>query len=199
MQSSFQTLSRRFVGFNDACIFSLASIGCATGFPVLSSPDLARHCCWHRNFQLSPRVFSVSLKLLIRWINEVNTAQSSGVVKLRFLDSQLLFFFSLRFFWHLFPSLWPSFVRPWCRLFLRQSLRVMYAHLEVFLPIKWIVRTLSTNLLGLGLRRFSNNPQRDVQASHPRSWLLLWSMYRSGFGNDSFDTYSLTLGSTWWR
>ena len=76
MKSSFHTLSRRFVSFNDACVFSLGSIRIATSFLASSFPDLARHCCWHRNFQLSPRVLKVFFELLIRWINEVNTAQS---------------------------------------------------------------------------------------------------------------------------
>ena len=84
MQSSFQTLSQRFVGFNDACVLCLASIRSTTSFVVRSSPDLARHCCWHRNFQLSSRIFNSFFELRIRWISEVNTAQSSGVVKLRF-------------------------------------------------------------------------------------------------------------------
>ena len=53
--------------------FCLGSIRSATSFLVLSSPDLARHCCWHR-------------------------AQSSSVVKLPFFDSPFLFFFSLRCF-----------------------------------------------------------------------------------------------------
>ena len=68
--SSFQTLSRRFVGFNNASVFCLASIRSATSFPVRYSIGHARHCCWHRNFQLSPRVLKNFSKLLIRWINE---------------------------------------------------------------------------------------------------------------------------------
>ena len=120
MLCSFQTLSRRFVGFDDACVFCLGSIRSATSFPVLSSPDLARQCCWHRNFQVSPRMFNSFFEFRICWINAVNSAQSSGVVKLRFFESPLLFCFSLRCFWHVFPHLWPQVIKPGCRLFLRQ-------------------------------------------------------------------------------
>ena len=56
MWSSSQKLSRRFVGFNDACIFCLANARKPTGVPVLASPDLARHGCSHRSIQLFPRV-----------------------------------------------------------------------------------------------------------------------------------------------
>ena len=84
---SFQTPSRKFVGFSDACAFCLGSIRSATSFPVLSSSGLARHCCWHRNFQVSPRMFNSLFEFRICWINEVNTAQSSTVVKLRFFST----------------------------------------------------------------------------------------------------------------
>ena len=52
--------------------------------------------------------------------------------------------------------------------------RTMKTHLEVFRPLWWIVWTQSTNLKGLGILRYSNNRLCDVQASHPRSYLLLW-------------------------
>ena len=70
----------------------LAIIHNATGFPLLFAPGSARHCCWHRNFQLSTRIFDSFLEFLICWINEVNTTQFSCRVKLRFFDSPLLLF-----------------------------------------------------------------------------------------------------------
>ena len=73
-------------------------------------------CCWHRNFLLSPRMFW----LPSAWINEVNPSQPSSIIKLRFFDGPLLFFFSLRCFWHIFPSFWPHVIRPGCRLLLCQ-------------------------------------------------------------------------------
>ena len=41
--SSFQTLSRRFVGFNDACVFCLTIVQNATSFPVLFASGSAKH------------------------------------------------------------------------------------------------------------------------------------------------------------
>ena len=114
-------------------------------------------------------VFHCSFELLIRWINEVNTAQSSSVVKLRFIDSTFLFLFSVRCFWHLFPSLQRQVIRPWCRLFLCQPLTGPCIHIwRVFLPIQ------STSMIGLGVLRYSDVRLYNVQASHPRSYLLLW-------------------------
>ena len=51
----------------------------------------------------------------------------------------------------------------------------MCTHLEVFRPIWWIVWIQSTNLIDLGLLRYSNNRLCGAQASNPRSYLLLWS------------------------
>ena len=128
---SFHALSRRFVGFNEACVFCLASTRGATGLLVLSSSGLAKHCCWHRNFQLSPRFSNSFLEFIIRWINEVNTAQCPCLVKLRFFDGPLLLLFSFWRFRHVFPYLWPQGVWPGCRLLPCQSLP-MYIHPVVF-------------------------------------------------------------------
>ena len=100
----------------NACVFCL---GVASGVRQVSlcvlRPGLARHCCWHRNFQLSPRVFLNSFfELCIRWISTV-TFSSFG-----FSIAHPLFFFSLRCFWHVFPSFSPQEIRPGCRLIFRQ-------------------------------------------------------------------------------
>ena len=94
MQSSSQTLPPRFVGFNDACIFRFASARRATSLAVFASPDLARHGCWDRNFQLFPHVYHGSFDLCICRINERNTSQFSGIIELWFLTAH--FCFSLR-------------------------------------------------------------------------------------------------------
>ena len=132
MQSSIQTLSQRFVGFNDAYVFCLANIRSATSVYVLPSPDLARHCCWHRNFQLSRRILFSFFELRIRWINEVNTAQSSSVVKLGFFDSPLWFFlFFALLLTCLSISLATSNLAWMLFASVSTALRTMYTHLEV--------------------------------------------------------------------
>ena len=102
MKSSFHTLSRRFVGFNNAGVFCLTNCLNAVGFPVLFASGFAKHCSWHRNFQLSSRIFHNLLEFFVSGINEVNTTQLSGIVKLRFFDSPLLPLFSCRRFRHIF-------------------------------------------------------------------------------------------------
>ena len=121
MKSSFHTLSRRFVGFNDTCVFCLTIFRDAAGFPVLFASVFARHCSWHRNFQLSTRIFHDILEFFVSWINEVNTTQSSGIVELWFLDGPLLLLFSFRRFRQIFPSLWPQGVWSGGRLVFCQS------------------------------------------------------------------------------
>ena len=96
VKSSFRTLSRRFVGFHNACVFCLTFFRKATGFLVLFASGSARHCCRRRNFQLSTRISHNILELFIRGINEINTTQFSSIVKLRFFDSPLLLLFAFR-------------------------------------------------------------------------------------------------------
>ena len=89
MKSSFHSLSRRFIGFNDACVFCPAIIQNITNFLVLSSGS-AKHCCWHRNFLFSMRILHHILKLSIIRINQINTTQFHCIVDLRFFGSPLL-------------------------------------------------------------------------------------------------------------
>ena len=106
--SSWRVPSMRFLVDSSAstmhAYLRLGRIRIATSFLVRSSPDLARHCCWHRNFQLSPRIFDSFFELRIHWINEVNTAQSSSVVKLN-LPALSSFGLSIAHFWFSFVSL----------------------------------------------------------------------------------------------
>ena len=112
MKRSFHAVSRRLVGFDNGSVFCLALLFNAAGLPVLLASSFARHCSWHRNTQLSTRVFHDILEFFTSWINEVNTTQFSSIVKPRFFDSPLLLFFALRRFRYIFPNLWPQSV--WC-------------------------------------------------------------------------------------
>ena len=138
--------------------------------------------------------FNNFLDLLICWINEVNIAQSSSVIKLRFLDSPFLFLFSLRCFWHFCPYPWSQVIRPWCRLFLYQPLpgpcipiwRFFFQEGESFESCTrfWKVSG-SVDISIIGWRRSSITSKVVLVA-------LVTSMYRSGIWNDSsLGTYSL--------
>ena len=188
----FPNAFSRLVGYNDACATYLERIRIVTSSILRSCPDLAKHCCWHRNFQLSPCVSlrtqphparpanrntcstsathgvaraaahdnmdpplnlqACSTRLLMK------TAQPSNVFMLRFRDSPLLFFFSLRYFWHVFPHIWPQTIGPGCRFVsLSTVLRTMFSHLDVFLTTKqWFVCIQSTNLIALVFHRYSS-------------------------------------------
>ena len=93
VRRSFHALPRSFIGLNNASVFCLALVN-ATGFPALLTLKFARHCGWHRNFQLSTRILNNILRFSIIKINEVNTTQSPGIVDLRFCDGLLLLFFA---------------------------------------------------------------------------------------------------------
>ena len=87
--------SQRFVSLNNTSIFCLVLSNCATGFPVLTKLKSTRHCCWHRNLQLSTSIFHFSL----------NSSSSSSMKKIprdllalsSFGFSMAHFCFSLRF------------------------------------------------------------------------------------------------------
>ena len=118
-KSSFHTLSRRFVGLG---VFCLTSFRNATGFLVVFASVFARHCSWHRNFQFYTRFLHDILELFISSINEVNTTQCSSIIELRLFDSQLLLFFVLRRFRHIFQNFWPQSVWSGGRLLSCQCL-----------------------------------------------------------------------------
>ena len=109
VRSSFHSDSHRFVSFSSAGVFCLVSSNGAAGFTATSVQwSFTRHCCWHRNFQLSTSIFHFKLELIPRvQVNEVNTTQSSGIIKFWFLDSPLLLFFAFWCIRHMFPHFWP--------------------------------------------------------------------------------------------
>ena len=104
---SFHAYPHSVVGFNCTSTFCLVFSNCATGFPARTMLKFTRHCCWHRNFQLSSSICHFSLEFLIVRVNEVNTTQTSGIVELWFLDFPLLLLFAFRCIGHMFPHLWP--------------------------------------------------------------------------------------------
>ena len=91
VRHTFQSYSHSFVGTNNTSTFGLAFPNTAAGFSAAIYWCFTRHCCWHRNFQLSTSVSHGVFEFFIPWINEMNTTQSSGIVELWFLDSPLLF------------------------------------------------------------------------------------------------------------
>ena len=118
MKRSFHALSLRLVGFENTGVFCLAFLFNDTSFPVLLALKILQRIAagWHRSFQLSTRVVHNVFEFFISWINELNTAQFSCIVMLRFFDSPLLLFFAFRRFRHILPNLWPPSVWPGSRL-----------------------------------------------------------------------------------
>ena len=95
MKGSFQTLSGIFIGLNNAGVFCLTIFRTATGLAVLFTSGFARHCCKHRNFQLSTRRLHNILEFFIRWINEVNTTKCLALSSFGFSTAHFCFSFRL--------------------------------------------------------------------------------------------------------
>ena len=153
-------------------------------FPGLFASSSARHCCWHRNFQLATRIFHYLLEFFICY-----TSQPSRTVELRFFDSPLFaFLFASTLLTGLSKSLateslvWVSFG------FLSVSSRTRYTFRWCLIQYREPCKTgpRSSNLQFV----FSSNTSREVCV------VLVTSIYFIGIGNDaSRGTYSLTLGS----
>ena len=108
VRSSFQSNSHGFVSFKNKSTFCLVSSNSAASFPATSAQwSFAKHCCWHRNFQLSTSILHCILKFLVFRINEVNTTLISVMIELWFLDSPLLFFLTFWCIRHTFSHFWP--------------------------------------------------------------------------------------------
>ena len=93
VRNSFHAYSHRFVGFNNTSIFCLVFSNCATSFPVQTTLESTRHCCWHRNFQLSTSGIHCELEFFIVWFKEEYSSPLSGIVELWFPDSPSLLCF----------------------------------------------------------------------------------------------------------
>ena len=107
VSSSFWPWSRAFVGINNTSVFCLAFPNIALGLPTALNRNFARHCCWHRNIQLSTSGFHRKLEFFVVWLNEEYSSQLSGIVELWFLDSPSLFCFLCRCIRHMLPHVWP--------------------------------------------------------------------------------------------
>ena len=85
--------ANRFVSFNNTSVF--CCVQQCGNFPCyFGTMKLTKHCCWHRNFQLSTSIVHDILEFVIIKINETNTTQSSDIVELWFLDGPLLLLFA---------------------------------------------------------------------------------------------------------
>ena len=82
----------------------------AAGFPAAIYWCFTRHCCWHRNFQLSTSVFHGMFKLFIIWFNEEDPPYLSGIIELWFLDGPLLLRFAFCCIRQMLPHIWPYIV-----------------------------------------------------------------------------------------
>ena len=119
---TFQSYSHSFVGIDNTSIFGLVFPNTAAGFPAAIYWCFTRHCCGHRNFKLSTRVFHGVCNFFIIWLKEEDTPWSSGNNELRFLGSPLLLCFAFRCIRHVLPHIWPYSVGSWACLFPRKSL-----------------------------------------------------------------------------
>ena len=116
VSSSFWPWSRAFVGINNTSVFCLAFPNIAVGFSTALYRYFARHCSWHRNFQLSTSGFHCELEFFIVWFNQEYSSQWSGIVDLWFLDSPSLFCFLLCCIGNKFTHIWPHIIgtRSFC-------------------------------------------------------------------------------------
>ena len=121
VSSSFQPWSRAFVDVDNTSVFCIAFPNIAVGFPTALYRYFARHCCWHRNFQLSASGFHCELEFFVVWLNEEYSSQLSGIVELWFLDSPSLFCFLFRCIGDKFPHIWPYVIKTRGCLFPRKS------------------------------------------------------------------------------
>ena len=157
----------------------------------------ARHCWWHRNFQLSTSGFDCELEFFVIWFVEEYSLQVSGIVELWFLDSPslfcFLFFAASDMCYHLsdhtlsgrevvcfLVSLPTDHVYP--------SGGLSFNKVNLVKPVHASDHSLSISTFQSSSICFSNITSKDV-------WVVLvTSMYFIGLG-----TYSLTRCTTWWR
>ena len=110
VRHTFQSYSQRFVGINNTSKFGFVFRNIAASFPAAMSWCFTKHCCWHRNCQLSTNFFHGVLKFFIIWFNEEDTTYSSGIIELLFLDRPFLLRFAFCCIRHMLPHIWPYIV-----------------------------------------------------------------------------------------
>ena len=125
----------------------------AAGFAAAIYWCFTRHCCWHRNFQLSTSV--------VVW-------------HYRALVSQLTTLPSLCFSLH-HTYIWPWIVGSWGCLFPRKSpLRPCVPVKVAFRSLKWFLWSLSMHLIILFLHPRSSNHQCVCPTIHPVTYEWFW-------------------------
>ena len=122
LYSSFHADSHRFVGVDNRSIFGMMFPNIAAGYVAVIYWCCARHCCWHRNFQLFLSGFYCEFEFFVVWFNEEYSSQLSGTDAFLFLDSPSLFCFLFRCIGHMLPHIWPYMIRTRSSLFPRKSL-----------------------------------------------------------------------------
>ena len=71
--------------------FCLAFPNIAVGSSTALYGYFARHCCWHRNFQLSPSGFHCQLEFCVVWLNEEYSSQLLTLSSFGFSIAHLCF------------------------------------------------------------------------------------------------------------
>ena len=125
---------------------------------MLVSFDLARHSCFHRNFQLFPCVLKIVLELFIFRNDELNTSQLSCIVELRFSRQPTFAFLSVELLLT-YPSIFlATGDRAWMLLAFSSI-----AHPGPCVSVwRFLIQCgelceTSMHLIGLGHHRYSNN------------------------------------------
>ena len=174
VRSSFHSDSHRFVSDNNTTVFCLVFSKSAAGFPATSAQSsFARHCCWHRNFQLSENNFHRKLEFLVFKDQRSKYLLIFWHCRAWFLDSPFLRLFPFWCLRHLSKSLAQS-VWPRGRfVFLSLSSRTMNIHPVVFDPIQWILWNLST-CLTIHDHQHPSNHQYFSRTSHLRMYGYFW-------------------------
>ena len=203
VSGSFEPWSRPFVGINNTSVFCLAFPNIAVGFSTALYRYFARHCCLHRNFQLSTSGFHCELEFFVVWFNEEYSSQLSGIVELWLLDSPSLFSFLLRCIRDTLPHIWPYIVGSWGRLFL-VSLPPDHVYPSGDLSFSSTILMYRVHASDNSLSPSHAPTIINIFLHHYIKWciyvVLVTSMHLMGIGNvSSLGTDSLTLGSTWWR
>ena len=194
-QSSFQTLSRRFVTVHDACILRSASVRFAASFRALMVLDLTKHDCFHWQFQLFRAFFHGFFQLNIFWIDKIDASQFPELSSFGFSIAHCCF--SLRWAafhipnqisgdkWSGLHVAWilvsrsPGPCAPIWRFFVQYSeLREASPRFRQF-PVAINVPIIVCTAVQQHIRGSTCSPDHD------------WEWFFRG--------HSLTLGSTWWR
>ena len=163
----------------------------------------SRHCRLHWNFHLRSCVFDGFFIFTIFWIDEINASQSSNIDELWLLVCPFLLLFLLigfsQFLDQTSDHKFSGLVVAWIcvSLLLRHIFPLggfSFIKVNFVNPFQESDKLRFASTFKLSSTRCSCNKSRFLWAA------LVTSMYLSGIGNvSSFDTWSWTRGSMWWR